>query len=195
MTLALAVSLCLGLMQFAFAQEQVATTTEPEPRDMTEDFKDHSVHIEFCMSWGSKQNFLQVRTWLERTFPELRGRVTGGEAPIPPIVELLFNILSMLQFAGILFVIMGDNVFRLIGMQRGPNWYYDIFMKNPVPIMIGLYIMIPSILNGYMISGAFEIILDGNEKIFSKLATGRMPQADDLITPLTEAGLQYIKIE
>jgi len=101
----------------------------------------------------------------------------------------------MFQFAGIILVIMGDNVFRLIGMQRGPNWYYDIFMKNPVPIMIGLYIMIPSILNGYMISGAFEIVLDGNEKIFSKIATGRMPQANDLITPLTEAGLQYIKME
>jgi len=42
---ACAAALCLGLMQFAMAQE--VAVPEPEPRDMTEY---HSIHIEFCMS-------------------------------------------------------------------------------------------------------------------------------------------------
>jgi len=48
-TLVLALALCLGLMQFAMAENGVEVI-EPEPRDMTEDTLAHSVHIEYCVS-------------------------------------------------------------------------------------------------------------------------------------------------
>ena len=133
-----------------------------------------------------------MRGWLEASFPELQGRISGGNSPIPPIVELLMKIMSMIQFVGIILVVMGDGAFRLIGLQRPPAWYDDIFVKNAVPIMIFFYLVVPQILAGYQVSGAFEIILDGSEVIFSKISSRRMPQAEDLIVPLTKAGLNYI---
>ena len=47
-------------------------------------------------------------------------------------------------------------------------------------------------LSKYLVTGAFEIILDGDNTIFSKLALGRLPQFADLVTPLSEAGLKYV---
>jgi selT/selW/selH-like putative selenoprotein len=170
-------------------------TTESEPMDMTGGGGgDHSVHIQFCVSWGSKRNFLQVRDWLEQTFPELRGKVTGDNYPPPPIAELLMKFLSLIQLAGMAVALMGENVFRLIGMSRPPSWYGDIVVKNAVPLCIGLYLIVPQILNGYIVSNAFEVVLDGTETIFSKIATGRMPQAEDLIDPLTKFGLMSVGV-
>lgn len=175
-------------MQFSMAQEE--TAIELEPRDMTAGLKDHSIHIQFCVSWGSKRNYLQVKGWLEGAFPELRGHVTGGNYPPPPIVELLTNFLSVFQLLGIIIAVTGDSIFRMFGFQRTPAWFEDV-TKNGVPIMIFLYLVLPQILSSYVVSGAFEVMFDGNDLIFSKIATGRMPQANDLIAPLTKAGLAY----
>lgn len=106
------------------------------------------------------------------------------------MVELMQKVMSVLQLFGIIFAMSGDGVFRLFGM-RTPAWYDDIVTKNGVPIMIFLYIVLPQILSSYVITGAFEVMLDGTDLIFSKINSGRMPQADDLIVPLTKAGLTY----
>jgi len=90
---------------------------------------------------------------------------------------------------GIAFVLLGDNMFKLIGMQGAPSWYDRVVVKNAVPLMIGLYLILPQILNGYAVSGAFEVVLNGTEIVFSKIATGRMPQTDDLYHALIKAGL------
>lgn len=133
-----------------------------------------------------------MKGWLEHSFPELRGNVTGGNSPVPPIIELVMKIVSMIQFVGIILVVMGEGAFRLIGFQRPPAWYDGIFVKNAVPIMILTYLILPQFLAGYQVSGAFEVILDGSDVIFSKISSRRMPQAEDLIVPLTKAGLSYI---
>lgn len=86
----------------------------------------------------------------------------------------------------------GDSIFRIFGMQRTPLWYEDIVNKNGIPIMIFLYLILPQILASFVVSGAFEVMLDGTELVFSKIATGRMPQANDLIAPLTKAGVTYV---
>lgn len=130
---------------------------------------------------------------MEYNFPELRGKVSGGNYPVPPIIELLLNILSMIQIAAMGVALMGDNVFRLIGMRQTPRWYEEVVTKNVVPIMVGIFLIAPTVLNGYVVSGAFEIVLDGNQVIFSKIASGRMPNVDDLLAPLTKAGLTAIQ--
>lgn len=130
-----------------------------------------------------------MRDWLESTFPELRGRITGDNYPPPPIAVLLNKILSFVQLAGMVVALMGENAFKLIGMPRPPSWYNDIVVKNSVPLCIGLFLVLPQILNGFTVSNAFEVVLDEKDTIFSKIVTGRMPNAEDLIDPLTKAGL------
>jgi len=107
-------------------------------------------------------------------------------------VELLQKLLSVVQLGGILFAVLGSNVFSLFGIRRVPNWYYTV-EKSSVQIAIVVYLLMPQMLSKYLITGAFEIILDGDKTIFSKLALGRLPQYADLMNPLVEAGLQPIK--
>jgi len=127
---------------------------------------------------------------LHQNFPELVGKVTGDNLPPPPMVVLLLKLLNMIQLAGILFVVLGRNVFHLVGMRQAPSWYSTV-EKNGVQLAIFLYLLLPQILAKYLITGAFEIELDGNT-IYSKLKTGRLPQYADLMEPLISAGLQAV---
>lgn len=94
---------------------------------------------------------------------------------------------------GMAVAMLGDKAFRLIGMQQTPSWYHDVLLKNSIPIMIGLYLILPTILNGFTVSGAFEIYLDGTLLVFSKLEAGRLPNSEELIVPLRNAGLMVME--
>lgn len=188
-------ALVLGFMQVSMALAEEAMTKDadestgiPMPKGAD---PDHNVHIWFCASWGSKRNFVQVREWIHQNFPELKDKVTGANMPAPPVVELLFKLLSFVQLAGLIVVIVGSNVFRLLGFSQVPTWYYSI-EKNGFQLAIVVYLLLPQILSKYLVTGAFEIVLDGDNTIFSKLETGRLPQYADLVDPLVAAGLRLV---
>jgi len=124
---------------------------------------------------------------LYQNFPELQGKVNGENYPPPPIAELLLKIMNVIQLCGLLVVFLGDKIFRILGFSQVPSWFGSI-QKNGMQFAIFVYLLLPSILSKYLVTGAFEIILDG-ETIFSKLDTGRLPQFSDLVTPLVNAGL------
>ena len=130
-TLMLLFALVLSTMSISMAQEEGIAVPEAAAS--------HSVHVQFCVSWGSQRNFLQVRKWLESNFPELEGNVTGENYPPPPLVELLQKLLSVVQLCGILFAVLGSNVFSLFGIRRVPNWYYTV-EKSSVQIAIVVYL-------------------------------------------------------
>ena len=87
-------------------------------------------------------------------------------------------------------VFLGDKIFSLAGMSYVPSWYASV-QKNGMQIAIFVYLLLPNMLSKYLVSGAFEIILDG-QTIFSKIETGRLPQFGDLVTPLINAGLKQV---
>lgn len=101
----------------------------------------------------------------------------------------MLKILSGVQFVGMAFALLGTNVFSMLGMQYVPSWYETV-QKNGVQIAIFLYLLLPQFLSSYIVSGAFEITLDGDELIYSKLGTGRLPQFADILKPLVKAGLK-----
>lgn len=107
------------------------------------------------------------------------------------MVELLFKLLSFVQLAGLVMVVVGSNAFRLIGMSSVPRWYYTV-EKNGVQLAIFVYLLVPQMLSKYLVTGAFEIVLDGDNTIFSKLETGRLPQYADLADPLLAAGIKMV---
>lgn len=126
-----------------------------------------------------------------QNFPELQGKVTGHNYPAPPIAELIQKVLSVVQMFGLVVVFLGDRVFYLFGFQQAPSWFGAV-QKNGMQLAIFVYLLLPSIISKYLITGAFEIILDG-ETIFSKLETGRLPQLGDLVAPLLQAGLKQVQ--
>ena len=143
-----------------------------------------------------RRNFLQVEQFLQHQFPELRGRISGDNYPPPPIVELLQRLVSYLQLIGMAWMILGgETLMRFIGYNGTrrplPQFYWTIKTYS-MQIAIALFLVIPQFLNKYSINGAFEVYLDGKE-IFSKLKSGSMPTAEDLIDPLKAAGLTLVE--
>jgi hypothetical protein len=83
-----------------------------------------------------KRNFVQVAEFLANSFPELRGRITGGNYPVPPIIDLLGTIISCMQLAGLVWMVMGgEKLLRLVGFRNQlPSFY---FMVEKYGIQLG----------------------------------------------------------
>lgn len=127
--------------------------------------------------------------FLEDSFPELKGNITGGNIPPPPWVSLLQNALAVFQFGFMAFCVMGDSVWNYIPLVSAPPlWYWDA-KKYGMQFGILAFLIAPQVTNSFVVSNAFEVILDGTTTVFSKIDTGRLPGAKDLIGPLINAGL------
>ena len=143
-----------------------------------------------------KRNFVQVAQFLEMQFPELQGRIQGGNFPPPPVIEFLTKLLTILQLVGMAWMMMGgDKLLRLLRLvdanaRQMPAYYYTI-QQHLVQIGILLYLLMPQILGKFTINGAFELYLDNNENlIWSKLQEGRFPTQTELIQMMVAAGLK-----
>jgi len=135
-----------------------------------------------------KGNFLQVKKFLEETYPELQGQITAGTYPIPPLATLMSNILGVFQIIAVAWIVFGgENLLRTVGFTRVPRFYYGV-QEYGVQIGVALFFLLPQLVNRFAVSGSFEVYLDDG-LIFSKLSEGRMPGAQDLLTALDRAGL------
>lgn len=136
-----------------------------------------------------KSNFLKVKQFLEGQFPELRGKITGENYPVPPILELVQSVLSLLQMVGMAWMVFGgQTIFRFLGFSQPPAIYYTI-QEYGTQIGIALFLLVPQLIGRFATTGAFEIVLDGQKVIWSKLEEGRFPNADELTNPLVKLGL------
>jgi selT/selW/selH-like putative selenoprotein len=140
-----------------------------------------------------KRNFLYLQKFLEDTFPELSGKITGGNYPPPPIIEILLKILSGVQLFAMALIVFGDRVWTsMLRFRQVPSWYYPIKAYG-FQFGVALFFVIPNILNHYVVTGAFEILVDG-ELAYSKLETGRLPTAGDILAVFEKVGLVASKI-
>lgn len=136
-----------------------------------------------------KKNFLNVKNFLEGQFPELRGKITGENYPIPPVLILVNNIVNMLQMVGMAWMVFGgETIFRMMGFSTPPSIYYTI-QEYGTQIAVALFLLVPQLIGTFATSGAFEIVLDGQKVLWSKLESGRFPNADELTRPLVKLGL------
>jgi len=156
---------------------------------------DHALHIMFCASWGMAANFNKVRLFLEESFPELQGKITGSNYPPPPLYELLTNCLAIVQACTLGWIVVGgDKILKWVAgitvnpTAQHPKMYYTI-QENGFQIAIVIFLVLPQLISRFMVTGAFEIYLNESTVIFSKLETGQFPKVHDLIVPLTQAGL------
>lgn len=124
---------------------------------------------------------MTVKQFLEQQFPELRGKITGDNYPPPPIVPLLNSLISFLHIITIAMVILGESFWTYIpSVRTPPSWYYKL-KEYPMQTFMMIFFVIPSIVNSMSTSGAFEITLNGNVLLFSRLATGRFPDGTELV--------------
>ena len=87
-------------------------------------------------------------------------------------------------------MVMGvDKVFNMLGFRQRPQWTYAV-EQNSMQYALLLFLILPQFVNQFRTSGAFELILDDQKEIFSKLSAGRFPTQEELISGLQAAGLQ-----
>ena len=90
----------------------------------------------------------------------------------------------MLWIFGIALLFVGETIFKTMGITE-PEWF--VWMKNnKVATFIGLFMM-NNVGNSQLTTGAFELYYN-DELIFSKLATGRVPNANDIVAALASKG-------
>eukprot|EP00985_Skeletonema_marinoi_P034956 scaffold45270_cov190-Skeletonema_marinoi.AAC.9 len=137
-----------------------------------------------------KANFLRLRELLRTEFPGEWSEISGDNYPAPEWTNLAATVISILQMLVILVVLTGDAVWNYIpGFRSGPPEFYYKMKDNPALTFMIVFLVIPSYVQSFANTGAFEIFLD-DKLIFSKLETGRMPNVGEIMAALEKSGLQ-----
>jgi selT/selW/selH-like putative selenoprotein len=142
------------------------------------------VKFSYCVSCGYRQAFDQFTQIINEKFP---GMVISGEN-FPPAAPkaILAQVLSITKMALIVSIIFNRNPFDIIGIQT-PG-FYNWMTQNKVSACMMLFMFSNSLEGMLMSTGAFEIYL-GEELIWSKLESGRVPSPVELIQAI-ESHLQ-----
>ena len=89
----------------------------------------------------------------------------------------------------IAFFFAGDNLWNTFGVTNPPSWYYTC-KQYPMQTLVTIFLIVPSIGQSFVTTGAFEITCNG-EVLFSKLQSGRFPNGPDLIEAFKNFGLVH----
>lgn len=113
-------------------------------------------------------------------FPELQGKISGGNPPIPPHVTMQQQFLSIIHMIAIAFIFIGDSLWNMIPFLNGPPQWYQTCKAYPMQTFMGLFFVLPTLIQNQLTTGAFEIMLDG-DVLFSKIELGRFPNGPELV--------------
>lgn len=131
---------------------------------------------------------MTVKQFLETEFPELRGKISGGNHPPPEYATYLMKAISAMHMIAIAFIFLGDTAWNFVPFVSEPPQWYKTCRQYPIQTFIFLFFLVPTIVQSKLTTGAFEIMLDG-EVLFSKISSGRFPNGPELIEIFTKAGL------
>ena len=135
------------------------------------------------------RNFQEVRKFLEQHYPELRGRIAGENYPIPRSAQYVATALQFFQLFAVAAIFLGDTIWNFVPfVAEPPAWYYGL-KQNGMAVGIGVFLVLPTLVQRFVTTGAFEILVDG-VVVYSKLELGRMPNGGDILTAMAKAGLK-----
>ncbi len=78
-----------------------------------------------------RRNFVELQKFLQQRFPELEGKVHGGNYPPPDYAVALVTAGGYVQLATLALMVAGRPLFRLCGFAQPPGWYEGM-MENKV---------------------------------------------------------------
>lgn len=139
---------------------------------------------------------MEFQKFLESSFQNVH--VTGAEFPTPPILGFCASLLSMFQVAAMALILLGPQLFTMLGFSQVPAWYYKV-KDHGVQLGVVIFFVLPQILGRFSTTGAFEMYLRDlkdpavTKTLWSRLETGAFPNADQLTTILEGAGIQSVR--
>lgn len=121
-------------------------------------------------------------------YPELH---IHGENFHPGLVKaLLSRAIQLLYLAGIVALLVGDSFFLTLGLPV-PAFFRDA-QQNKMMYIFALYFIGNALSSGLMNSGAFEVTYN-DKVVWSKLATGRLPAWEELLSALHHVDPTYFR--
>ncbi|KAF6264760.1 hypothetical protein COO60DRAFT_1482516 [Scenedesmus sp. NREL 46B-D3] len=126
-----------------------------------------------------KGAFMQAQQLLQQRF--LGMEVVGSTYPVPATKQALAQGLGLVQMGGFGFVIFGEKLFEFMGCAAPPELYVQHVAGNKFGVGVGIWFVGNFLQNQLLSTGAFEVYYDGT-LVFSKLAQGRMPAVEELLS-------------
>lgn len=120
--------------------------------------------------------FLQAKEILETHIPGVS--VIGVNHPPTQFNVMLSKVLSFVQLALLVVVMGGDFIFPKLGIA--PPAIYEWAKERKMMVCMTLWMGGNMLSQNLLSTGAFEVNI-GGQTIFSKLSTGRLPGAEELI--------------
>lgn len=140
-----------------------------------------SVTIQYCHSCGYRQAFEEVSKMLNQNFPDIN---VIGELHRPGwIRSQVVNLLFITKIALLAMIYMNINPFTYLQMETPRWWTYLTQSKVSSSLMI--LFLANSIESNMMSTGAFEIYYN-DLPIWSKIDTGKMPTAQDILSQIQQ---------
>ncbi|KAL3662741.1 hypothetical protein V7S43_012144 [Phytophthora oleae] len=162
-------------------EEQAAAAKE---RNLQRNIADDQVQVRYCTACGYQQNFAQIKTYLEDTFPHLVDRVYGNNYEVDPYKTMLAHFLGYAQATAMILLLFGEYILPAIGMDVAMiRWARD----NRIAAFF-IVLFMGTAASSLTASGAFEIYFN-DDLIFSKLETGRWPTLLEISNSISEYGL------
>lgn len=135
-----------------------------------------SVKIQYCHSCGYRQAFEEISRILRASYPNIK---VAGEYHQPNWFRMqIVNLLFITKFAVLGMIFMDVNPFTYLQMETPRIWTHMTTSKIASSLFI--FFISNTIETNMMSTGAFEIFYN-DYPIWSKIQTGRIPSAPELI--------------
>jgi len=134
-----------------------------------------------CIGWGYKRVFEEYAQALQQRYPQLQ--IRGENYPAPKRNQVLAKILSTVKFALLALIVLGEYVQLFQRLEIDPPSAYVWAKENKIMSCMMIFFLGNSIEGALLQTGAFEISFNGMP-VWSKLKTGRLPNADELMNAI-----------
>ena len=115
-------------------------------------------------------------------------KVIGDTYPVPPMKQMGAKVMGFVQMALMAVIIVGNGLTDVVGIS---DWtVVQKMQENKIMSCFVTFILCNNVIGSLASSGAFEIYVDGELK-FSKLANGKMPDANDINGILGQYGVNF----
>uniref|UniRef100_A0A915Q792 SelT-like protein n=1 Tax=Setaria digitata TaxID=48799 RepID=A0A915Q792_9BILA len=135
-----------------------------------------SMKFLFCVSCGYRQAFDEFSRYIHEKYPSMR--IDGANYSPNAWKNVMAQVIGLGKIVLIVLIVMGQDPFASIG-QPTPR-IFTWALNNKVSSCMMLFLLSNTIESSLMSTGAFEIYL-GDEQIWSKLESGRVPSPSELV--------------
>ncbi|VBB30819.1 unnamed protein product [Acanthocheilonema viteae] len=142
------------------------------------------------VSCGYRQAFDEFSRYIHEKYPSMK--IDGANHSPEVWKHVLAQIIGLGKIVLIVLIVMGQDPFASIG-QPTPR-IFSWALSNKVSSCMMLFLLSNTIESSLMSTGAFEIYL-GDEQIWSKLESGRVPSPSELVQIVDQQmELQGVKV-